>query len=88
MKSKTTAAFRKAFSRLPRRIQAQARDAFRQFLQDPQHPGLQFKRVHTKRRIYSVRVTLDYRAIGVREGDLIIWYWIGSHEEYDRLVSR
>ena len=88
MKSKTTREFRKAFSRLPRRIQAQARDALRQFLQDPQHPSLRFKRVHSTRSIYSVRITIDYRALGVKEGDFIIWHWIGSHEDYDRLLSK
>jgi hypothetical protein len=31
---------------------------------------------------------MDYRALGVREGDEIIWFWIGSHADYDRLLSR
>ena len=34
----------------------------------------------------SVRVGLGYRALGVRHGDDILWFWIGSHAEYDRLV--
>ncbi len=38
--------------------------------------------------IYSVRIGLDYRALGVREGDDIVWFWIGSHADYDRLVSQ
>jgi hypothetical protein len=36
--------------------------------------------------IYSARISLDYRALAVLKGDRIIWYWIGSHAEYDRLV--
>jgi hypothetical protein len=88
MKSKTTSEFRNALARLPQHIQAQARDAFRLFLIDPQHPSLRFKRIHSAEPIYSVRITLDYRALGIREGDFIIWYWIGGHEDYDRLMSK
>ena len=39
------------------------------------------------RPIYSVRIGLHWRAVGTREGDVMIWYWIGSHAEYDRIVS-
>jgi len=49
---------------------------------------LQFKQVHPSQPIYSARVGLGYRALGVRKGDLIVWFWIGSHSDYDRLVSR
>ena len=45
-----------------------------------------FKLVHTSRPIYSVRIGLAYRALGVRDGDEIIWFWIGSHTDYDRLL--
>jgi hypothetical protein len=31
-------------------------------------------------------VGLGYRALGVREGETMVWFWIGSHAEYDRLV--
>ena len=53
----------------------------------PLHPGLRFKQVHPTLPIYSVRVSLDYRALGVREGDSVIWFWIGSHSEYERLLA-
>jgi hypothetical protein len=46
---------------------------------NPQHPGLQFKRVHPVKPIYSVRINNDYRALGVRKDNIIIWFWIGSH---------
>ena len=52
----------------------------------PNHPSLRFKSIHPTRPIYSARVGLDYRAVGVRDGNDIIWYWIGSHAEYDRLI--
>jgi hypothetical protein len=88
MKSSTTEPFRKAFSRLPEQVQAQAREAYKLFRQNPHHPGLHFKRVHQTRPIYSIRVSLGYRAIGEQEGDEITWFWIGSHAEYDKLISR
>lgn len=88
MKSHTTERFRKAFEHLPRHIQRQARAAYKLFLQNPHHPSLQFKQVHPVRPIYSVRISLDYRAVGIRDGDEIVWYWIGTHSDYDRLISR
>ena len=35
----------------------------------------------------TVRVGDHHRALGVRTGDQIIWVWIGTHADYDRLVS-
>lgn len=87
MISRTTEAFRQAFARLPENFQREAREAYLLFRDNPGHPGLRFKRIHSTRRIYSVRISLDYRAVGVREGDEIIWFWIGSHAEYERLLS-
>ncbi|MEW5995492.1 MAG: hypothetical protein AB1744_14005, partial [Candidatus Zixiibacteriota bacterium] len=74
--------------KLPKHVRALARDAFKLFLSDPNHPSLDFKPVHPTQPIYSVRVTLDYRAIGVRDGSTIVWIWIGPHSEYDKLIDR
>jgi hypothetical protein len=49
-------------------------------------PVLQFKKLEGEDNIYSVRIGLDYRALAVMKKDRIVWYWIGSHAEYDRLV--
>jgi hypothetical protein len=38
--------------------------------------------------VYSVRVGIGYRAVGVLEDDVIVWFWIGSHAEYNGLLSR
>ncbi len=73
---------------LPSHVQAQARRAYQLWLQDPQHPSLRFKRIHDKLPIYSVRVGLGWRAVGVQQGEIMIWYWIGSHAEYDRLIKK
>jgi len=89
VRSHTTTAFRNAFDGLPVEIQERARDAFAAFVADPHHPGLRLKRVHPTEQIYSARVTRSYRALAVLEdGDVWIWFWIGSHADYDKLLSR
>lgn len=88
MKSHTTERFRKLFAALPESVREQAREAYRFFRENPQHPGLQFKRVHPTKPIYSARVNIDYRVLGVRDGDEIAWFWIGSHDDYDKLLAR
>ncbi len=88
MTSTTTSAFRKCFEGLPQRIQVRARQAYLMFSEDPSHPGLNFKQVHASRPIFSARVSLGYRALAVREGDTLIWFWIGSHANYDKLLPR
>jgi hypothetical protein len=88
MKSHTTERFRRAFATLPRNVQEQARQAYRLFQQNPHHPSLHFRQVHPSLPIYSARINLDYRALGTREDQAIVWFWIGSHGEYDHLLSR
>lgn len=88
MKSRTTAAFRRAFAALPEEARTQARRAYTQFRFNPQHPGLRFKLVHATRPIYSVRVGIHYRALGIVAGDDIVWFWIGSHDDYEALIAR
>jgi plasmid maintenance system killer protein len=88
MKSRTTIQFRKMFALLPLQIQEQARNAYRQFQQDPNYPSLRFKKIHPTLPIYSVRINKDYRAVGQLEKDTVIWFWIGSHAEYDTLLSQ
>jgi len=73
---------------LPPQVQAQARSAYQLFRQDPFHPSLRFKQVHASRPIFAARVGLAYRALAVREGDEVIWFWIGSHADYDHLLDR
>jgi mRNA-degrading endonuclease RelE of RelBE toxin-antitoxin system len=85
--SRLQPSFRRDFARLPRDIQQRARTAYRRFLADPTHPSLQFKRLHTRLPLWSVRVTDSYRAVGVRDGEEIVWFFIGTHAEYDRLLA-
>jgi hypothetical protein len=58
------------------------------FRANPSHPGLRFKQVHPDPPTYSARVGISYRAVGVRDGELIVWYWIGTHADYDKLIAQ
>ncbi len=87
MNSKATARFWKPYERLPRQVQKRARKAYELWRTAPNSPGLQFKRVRAEESIFSVRIGLDYRVLGILEGDTMIWYWIGSHDEYERLLG-
>ena len=88
MNSHANERFWEAFRALPTPVQGLARRAYRTFRADPFHPSLQFKQVHPRRPIFAARVGLGYRALGVREGEDIVWFWIGTHTAYDRLLSQ
>jgi len=86
--SRTSSDFRDDFARLPDRVKRQARDAYRMFQADPRHPSLKFKKLHPFEDLWSVRINNDYRAIGKWRGDVILWFFIGSHADYDNLLNR
>jgi hypothetical protein len=86
MQSRTTRQFQRLFSDLPFDAQRDAKRAYRLFQSNPAHPGLQFKKLEGEENIYSVRIGLEFRALAVMKKDRIVWYWIGSHSVYDRLV--
>ena len=87
MNSHTTQSFRDALALLPKNIRARARAAYRRFRTNPRHSGLQFKKVHRTRPVYSARVNDDYRVVGMMQGTDIVWFWIGKHKEYERLLK-
>jgi hypothetical protein len=87
VKSRLHPRFRRDFARLPRDIQARARDAYRRFQADATHPGLQFKRLNTSLPLWSVRVTESYRAVGVRRADEIVRFFVGTHAQYDQMFA-
>jgi mRNA-degrading endonuclease RelE of RelBE toxin-antitoxin system len=88
MRSSVTKTFRKRLSELPVSVQEQAGKAYALWQKDPYHPSLQFKRISQRQPIYSARVSINYRVLGLLESDQIYWYWIGAHDEYDDLLKR
>lgn len=69
---------------LPRKVQQLARKNFKLLKKDPNHPSLRFKKVGD---FYSVRVGLHHRALAADGPDGPIWFWIGSHADYDKILA-
>lgn len=87
MNSQLTEDFIILFCELSEDVRSQARKQYRLWKQNPYHPSLHFKRVHHQEPLYSVRVGLGWRALGLLEEDTITWFWIGSHADYERLIG-
>ena len=51
---------------------------------NPNHPSLHFKPIG---KLWSVRVGLHYRALGLDQPEGVAWFWIGTHADYDKLLS-
>lgn len=73
-----------SFDALPPRVQELARKNYQLLKKNPQHPSLHFKKTG---RYRSVRVGRQYRALGIEFPEGVLWFWIGSHTEYDKLLS-
>jgi hypothetical protein len=72
-----------AYGKLPVSVQEIADRNFALLKSDPYHPSLHFKRIG---RFWSVRVGLRYRALAVEDAAVMVWFWIGTHAEYDALL--
>ncbi len=86
MRSRRARGFRETYARLPYSVRDQALESYALFVDDPFHPGLQFKLVNARDDVWSVRIGRSYRAMGWRSGDTIVWFWIGTHAEYDQML--
>ncbi len=87
MKSAVLPSFWAEYQRLSNDVRHSARKAYRLWDENPFHPSLHFKCINSREGIWSVRVTRDYRALGVLEGDTVTWFWIGSHDDYEQFFS-
>ena len=74
-----------SYRQLPEEVQRLADKSYELLQSDSRHPSLHLKRVGP---FWSVRVGLHHRALAVEEGPDLVWVWIGTHAEYDRLVGR
>ena len=83
MKSSATSKFWRAYVGLPVEIRKSVRKRYRQWVANPRHPSLRFKKVGP---FWSVRVTDDYRALAILDQDTYYWFWVGTHAEYDRIL--
>ena len=88
MESKTTSKFRALLSGAPQSVQLKAKATYALWFENPEHPSLRFKKVHESLPIYSVRIDLNWRAVGTLQKDTMIWFWVGSHHDYEKLLSQ
>lgn len=87
MISKARPSFWRAYEHLAPSVKARARLAYQIFEENPDHPSLRFKKLQGAGDIWSVRISEQYRAVGVRAGETVEWIWIGTHNEFDKLFS-
>ncbi len=93
-RNRKTAEFHEQFQRLPSQIQEVARAAFEAFLLNPNHPSLRLHSLTASHRAkhvsgsFSVSITMKYRAIFVVYKNENVWYWIGTHAEYNHFTGR
>ena len=81
---RTTEQFWQRYRALPSEVRDRADKAFALLREDIWHPSLRFKKVGA---FWSARVDIAYRALAVADGDDFIWVWIGSHDEYERIIE-
>ena len=84
MRHRASPKFWQFYAQLPAEIQRLADENHELLKADPRHPSLHFKKVG---RMWSVRVGIHYRAAAVEDGADIVWFWIGHHSEYDRVIA-
>jgi hypothetical protein len=83
MRHRTTPRFWEHYRSLPNEVRDLADKNFQRLKSNPRHPSLQFKKVG---EVWSVRVGLAHRALAVEDGEDFLWVWIGSHDDYDRMI--
>jgi hypothetical protein len=75
--------FWELYKGLPDSIRDLADKNFELLKTDPRHPSLHLKKAG---KYWSVRVGMKYRALGIDAQEGALWFWIGTHAEYDKLV--
>ncbi len=83
--SRAVAEFWDRYDALSESVRVLADKQYSLFRVNPFHPSLRFKQIGS---FCSVRVNLDYRALARRNEFNLVWFWIGAHDEYDRLAKR
>lgn len=87
MKSAVLPSFWNRYEKLTSDLRARAKKVYALWSEDPFYPSLRFKCINREESIWSVRITLGYRALGILEGDTVTWFWIGGHDEYERFFG-
>jgi len=83
MKSLTTPNFWKTYKTLNHEIKEKAKNAYRIWTRNPRYPSLRFKKIGN---IWSIRIDENYRALALLKDDTFYWFWIGNHDDYEKLL--
>jgi hypothetical protein len=78
--------FWRRYHQLPKDVRELADRNYELLRTDPRHPSLQLKKVGSMRQVWSVRIGMHHRALGLGKPAGIVWFWIGSRSEYDKLL--
>jgi hypothetical protein len=78
-----TTRFWACYEKLPAVIRDLADANFSLLKENPRHPSLHLKKIN---RVWSARIGRRYRALAVEDGENLVWFWIGTHAEYDKLI--
>lgn len=84
MNHHATPAFWACYDALALEVQALADKSFELAKSNPKHPSLHLKKVG---RYWSARVGLHHRAVAVEAPEALVWFWIGPHREYEKIVG-
>jgi hypothetical protein len=87
MMSRTLPSFWEAYKTLDGELRQRARKAYRLWEENPFHPSLHFKCINRQESIWSARISLGCRAVGIMDEDAVTWFWIGGHDDYERFFS-
>ena len=89
MPHSASAGFWANYRALPVELQRLADNQSELLKRDPAHPSLRFKKIGERRgrELWSARVTLGYRALAAKRADTFVWFWIGEHKTYEKLIG-
>jgi len=85
VKHRANPRFWRCYRQLPEDVQRLADESYYLLREDRRHPSLHFKRIG---RFWTVRVGLHYRALALEQEAEVVWFWVGPHAEYDRLIGQ
>lgn len=88
MKSKTLSSFWKVYEKLSKDVKEKAKKSYEIWRRNPFHPSLHFKCINQEENVWSLRVSRGYRALCIFEKDFVVWFWIGSHDEYEQFIQK
>ena len=86
MKLYITTKWKKMYKNLPIEIRLKAKKQYKLFKTDMFHSSLHFKKVHSSQPIFSARIDTNYRTVGIVNDNKIVWFFIGNHQDYERVI--